>query len=229
MNCSDRGCLETQESEVRRTRRQVKVCLTSGQVMRLLCVRGRSNLFTVRSIQSTENAHDKRNPPHPDRAGAPCRHSDGCFGSCCPVCDVGRLARDDGPICLDLAAPSSGSGTIPIAGEGPAKIRYRCGRDRCKAAPARALCGDRTRFAGRLPDSAPVVALSAAEKHGGVPDSGDSLSSLRGGRAHDGEKRALRAQLRQNRAARLRRFEHRVPIRRVKRWMPRPCARCRRH
>jgi len=32
----------------------VKFFLTDGQVFRLLCIGGRCNLFTVRSIQSTE-------------------------------------------------------------------------------------------------------------------------------------------------------------------------------
>jgi hypothetical protein len=34
----------------------VKFYLTDGQVLRLLCIGGQCNLFTVRSIHSTENA-----------------------------------------------------------------------------------------------------------------------------------------------------------------------------
>ena len=36
----------------------IKLFLTGGQLLRLLCVGGRCNLLTVRSIQLMENAHD---------------------------------------------------------------------------------------------------------------------------------------------------------------------------
>ena len=38
------------------TKNSVKVCLTARQVLRLLCIGGRCNLNTVRSIHSKENA-----------------------------------------------------------------------------------------------------------------------------------------------------------------------------
>ena len=42
----------------------VKIYLTDRQVLRLLYIGGRCNLFTVRSIQSTENVHDEPIPTH---------------------------------------------------------------------------------------------------------------------------------------------------------------------
>jgi hypothetical protein len=74
-------------------RSRIKDSLTSSQLLRLLCMNGRCNLSTVRSIQAIENAYDKGNPHHPDRPGASCGHSDGRFGSCCPVCNVGGIGR----------------------------------------------------------------------------------------------------------------------------------------
>jgi hypothetical protein len=59
-----------------------------------------------------------------------------------------------------------------------AKNGYFCRGDGCKAAHARSVCGDRTHIAGRLPDSASVMALSAADTRSGLSDSGDSFSSL---------------------------------------------------
>ena len=40
------------------SRRTLKFYLTVDQVSRLLCIDGRCNLLTVRSIQSTEYAHE---------------------------------------------------------------------------------------------------------------------------------------------------------------------------
>src|ERR1700692_4774839 len=73
------------------TENRVKCSLTESQALRLLCIGGRWHLGIVRSIQSTEKSHDKRNTHRPDRAGAACRHCHGGFGSCCPVCDADRV------------------------------------------------------------------------------------------------------------------------------------------
>lgn len=70
----------------------VKFYLTGGQLLRLLCVGGQCNLFTVRSIQLTENAHDTRIPHRTVRAGAACRDRHGRHGLYRPVCDAGRVA-----------------------------------------------------------------------------------------------------------------------------------------
>jgi hypothetical protein len=64
----------------------VKICLTRDQVLRLLCIGGRCNLATVRSIQSTENSYDEPNPSHRAgraRASRHCGH--GRFGARLPV------------------------------------------------------------------------------------------------------------------------------------------------
>jgi hypothetical protein len=74
------------------TKNIVKFYLTDHQGLRLLCIGGRCNLFTVRSIRLLEKAHDKRNTYDPDRAGAVRRRRHDGFGSCFPVCDAGGLA-----------------------------------------------------------------------------------------------------------------------------------------
>jgi hypothetical protein len=70
----------------------VKFYLTEGQQLRLLCVGAQCNLFTVRSIQLTENAHDTRIPRRTARASAACRDRHGRYCLCRPVCDAGRVA-----------------------------------------------------------------------------------------------------------------------------------------
>jgi hypothetical protein len=80
------------------TKNSVKVCLTAGQGLRLLCIGGRCNLFTA--IKPTENSHDKRKSYRPDRAGAVCRGRYDRFGSCFPVCDAGRVVRETGALKL---------------------------------------------------------------------------------------------------------------------------------
>ena len=74
------------------TENSVKFYLTEGQVLRLLCVGAQCNLFTVRSIQLTENAHDTRIPHLTVRAGAACRDRHGRYCLYRPVCDAGRVA-----------------------------------------------------------------------------------------------------------------------------------------
>jgi hypothetical protein len=64
----------------------VKIYLTDRQVLRLLCIGGRCNLFTVRSIQSTENVHDEPIPTHRAlRAGASSGFSHDRFRTRFPV------------------------------------------------------------------------------------------------------------------------------------------------
>jgi hypothetical protein len=78
---------------------RVKFSLTEGQVLRLLSVLGQRRLCTVRSIQSTENAYDKRNPAHrTGRASASCRCRHGRFCDCFPVCDGDGVVRSAGAL-----------------------------------------------------------------------------------------------------------------------------------
>lgn len=76
----------------------VKFHLTVGEILRLLRVRGASKLCTARSIQSTENAHDNRNPHSSVRAGALRRHRHRRFRSCLPVRDAGGVVRNTGSL-----------------------------------------------------------------------------------------------------------------------------------
>ena len=59
----------------------VKFPLTDGQDLRLLCIGGRCNLFTVQSIQSTENAYEINQSHRAICAGASGRYGYGCFGT----------------------------------------------------------------------------------------------------------------------------------------------------
>jgi hypothetical protein len=103
-----------------------------------------------------------------------------------------------------------------------------CGRNGCEAAWTCTLCGHRTGFAGRLPDRAFIVALSAAKRRQGFPDSRNCRSSLGHLGIHHGEKRPLHAPLRQNPGSRL--ATVRVSVNQeANRWMRRLCVRCRRH
>jgi hypothetical protein len=64
----------------------IKFPLTEGQVLRLLCIGGRCNLFIVRSIQSTEKAHDEPNLSHRAiRARASGGYGHGGFDTRLPV------------------------------------------------------------------------------------------------------------------------------------------------
>jgi len=101
---------------------RVKLSLRDGQILRLLCIGRESNLFPVGPVQSTENAHDKRNSHHPGRAGASCHHCDGSFRTCFPVCAAG-LARNAGSLNLSWAAVVTGSGMIPC-GRGRGAVSY---------------------------------------------------------------------------------------------------------
>jgi hypothetical protein len=73
----------------------VKLYLTGRQVLRLLCIGGRCNLFIVRSIQSTENAYDEPILSYrPRRAGAAGGYRYGCFGTRFPVVEDDVRSRE---------------------------------------------------------------------------------------------------------------------------------------
>ena len=94
----------------------VKFRLTDHQVLRLLCVLGQRRLCTVRSIQSAENAHEKRNPAHRTvGASASCRRRHGRLRDCFPVCDGDGVVRNAVALTISSAALVTGSRMIPVA------------------------------------------------------------------------------------------------------------------
>jgi hypothetical protein len=121
----------------------VKFYLTHGQALHLLCVLGQRRLCTVRSIQSTENAHDKPNRAHRTvRASASCCRRYGRFGDCFPVCDGDGVVRHAGALTFSSATLVTGSRTIPLAESGQCPIASLKRGDLFEFFELAHLCGD---------------------------------------------------------------------------------------
>jgi hypothetical protein len=121
----------------------VKFCLTDHQVFGLLCVLGQRRLCTVRSTQSTENAHDKPNPAHRTIcASASCCRRYGRFGDCFPVCDGDGVVRHAGALTISSAALVMGSRTIPFSENGQCPIASLKRGDLFELFEFAHLCGD---------------------------------------------------------------------------------------
>jgi hypothetical protein len=128
----------------------VKFPLTEGQDLRLLCIGGRCNLFTVQSIQSTENAYEINQSHRAICAGAPGRYGYGCFGTRFSVVGrslIGRIAESR---TFRQVSDSAYLTLLPGAAAAAATRRIKRRVDGSSARPPNSLCNRQQLFDLRL-------------------------------------------------------------------------------